>query len=475
MKKLIILLINVLLPYIGSANSSYPQREDAPQREDIKFTVLQTTGNHTLKAIKTTPFTPHYVPALNVLDLDAAKPSHKYQGVGICMPDASCWIISQLNKDTKDALLKDAFSKEGLNFSRIRLNCGSSDYATALYNYNDTKNDVNMKHFSIARDKQYMIPLIKEILQMRPDMFLFSSIWSAPGWMKDSGLMCGGKLLDKYMPAFANYWAAYLKAYKEKGININAITVQNEPLTDQGGANPATLVSTEQEIQLAGKLLPEAFQKAGVNTKIWIYDHNYEQYERVLQELADENVRKNIDAVAWHPYSGKPMNMKKVREAYPNIPFHLTERGMNYKDIATQNEKWCADLVFNALNNGCSSYCAWCLALDEDGQPVTGKFYCRGLYEVNLENNTFKSTPLCTLFHQFSPYVEKNADIMDIEQPDKNLTTITFRNPNGQYVIIVACDNMGTNRQRLQIKYKGQYLAYALPLNTWSLSTIIID
>ncbi len=447
----------------------------APQPGDIKFTVYQTTHSHALREIRTTPFTSHYTSALHVLDLDTIKPSHEYQGIGISLTDASCWLVSQMDEANRRKLLADAFGKDGLNLSRVRLNCGASDYATALYNYNDHKGDVEMKHFSVARDEQYIIPLIKDIQQLRPDLFVFSSIWSAPGWMKSSGEMCGGKLLDAYMPAFANYWAAYLKAYRERGVHVDAITVQNEPLTDQGGANPATLVSTDQEIKLAGKLLPAAFGKYGLDTRIWIYDHNYKQYDRVLKELANPDVRKNIDAVAWHPYSGNPEWMKEVRKVYPDVAFHLTERGMNYKDIATQNEKWCADLVFDALNNGCSSYCGWCLALDEDGQPVTGKFYCRGLYEVNLEKSMFNSTPLCTLFRQFSPYVQRGAMIMAVRQFDENLKIITFRNPDGQYVIVVACDNCGTNRQRLQIKYKGKYMAMALPLNTWSLSTIIID
>lgn len=447
----------------------------APQSGDIKFSVYQTTEKHALREIKTTPFSPHFTSALKVLDLDTIQPSHEYQGTGICLTDASCWLISQMDQEHRQQLLDDAFRKDGLNFSRVRLTCGACDYATALYNYNDHKDDISMKHFSIARDEQYMIPLIKEIQKMRPDLFVFSSIWSAPGWMKSSGQMCGGKLLDKFLPAFANYWTAYLKAYQERGIHVDAITVQNEPLTDQGGANPATLISLEQEISLAGKLLPKAFKRAGLDTKIWIHDHNYKQYERVLKELADPSVRSTIDAVAWHPYTGQPEWIRNVRKVYPDVTFHLTERGMNYKDIATQNEKWCADLVFDALNNGCSSYCGWCLALDEDGQPVTGKFYCRGLYEVNLEKATFRSTPLCTLFHQFSPYVQRGAQIMNIEQIDENLKIIVFRNPDGQHVIVVACDNMGTDRQRVQIKYKGQYLVLALPLNTWSLSTIIID
>ena len=467
MRKLSFVFIGVLLSLcVEAVGGSFH-----PRSGEIEFTVYQTTAQHPLKEVKTTAFSPHKVGEIPFIDLDTLKVSHEYRGIGICMTDASCWILDQLGQEASGRLISEAFGRDGLNMSLLRLNCGSSDYATALYNYNDVRDDVRMKHFSVARDEDYMIPVLKRVISSRDDFFVFSSIWSCPGWMKDSGQMCGGSLL----PAFANYWTAYLKAYASHGIHIDAITVQNEPLTDQKYANPATLISARQEMSLAGKLLPEAFRKAGLDTKIWIFDHNYKNYERVLTELSDPAVRANIDAVAWHPYKGDPSVMKEVRKAYPDVDFHLTERGMNLLDKATQNEKWCADLVFGALNNGCSSYCGWCLALDEDGQPVTGKFHCRGLFEVNLEEKSFRQTPLCTLFHQFSPYVKRGARIMKVDQPDPELTVITFRNPDGQYVIVVACDNLGGHRKRIQVKYKDQYLNMALPLYTWSYSTILID
>lgn len=469
MKKNLLISFLTLLP-LGLAAQSY-----APQPGEIRFQVFQSTKDYTVKQVRTTSFSPEFTSYMKYIDLDTVAPSHKFQGLGISMTDASCYLLSQLSKRTSGKLLREAFTPEGLNMSVIRLNCGASDYSTALYNYDSHPGDVDMKYFSIARDEQYMIPVIKRTLKMRKDMLVFASVWSVPGWMKTSGQMCGGSLLDEYMPAFASYWAAYLKAYQNHGIHVDAITVQNEPLTDQKGANPATLVSQEQETTLAGKLLPEAFKRNNLDTKIWIHDYNYRHTKRVIKILSDPDVKANVSAVAWHPYSGKPEMIKEVRKVFPDVEMHLTERGMNLLARDTQNEKWCADLVLGALNNGCSTYSAWNLALDEDGQPVTGRYYCRGLFEVNLEKDTYSSTPLCTLFRHIGPFVEKEADIMDVQQPDENLTTITFRNPDGQFVVVVVCDNMGGQRQRVQLKFKDQYLAFALPLYTWSISTIVID
>lgn len=465
------LLFVLLMGCHGLASS----KSYVPKAGEIQCKVLQTTKDKPLREILTTPFTQHGYDLLKSIDLDAAKPSHEYFGLGVSMSDASCWLLSRMTPDERHSVLKSVFSTQGLNLSMVRLNCGSSDYATELYNYNDRKNDVAMQHFSVARDQAYMIPIVKQIYTYCPDLYLYAAVWSVPGWMKDSGAMCGGSLRDESLPAFAAYWAAYLKAYKENGLRIDAVSVQNEPSTDQRGGCPATLVSAKQEIELAGKWMPKAFKDAGLDTKIWIWDHDYSGWERVNQVLDDPQVRREADAVAWHPYSGKPEMLKEVLKLHPGTKMHLTERGPNLAMKDVQNEKWWADVVFGALNNGCSSFSSWNLLLDEDGQPNTGRFPCGGLFSVNTETGKITPSTQVNLFRQFSPYVKRGAKIMAIEQPDPQLTAITFLNPNGQYVIVVAADNIPKTRQRVQIKFKNQYLALCLPLDTWSLTTVIID
>ena len=446
-----------------------------PKDGEIHFKVLQTTVDKELHQIRTSSFTRHPAVALKSIDLDAAEVSHEYFGCGVSMTDASCWILSQMDPDARHKLLYDAFSTQGMNLSMVRLNCGASDYSTELYNYNDTPGDVEMKNFSIAHDEAYLIPTVKQIYTYCPDLFVYSSVWSCPGWMKDSGNMCGGSLLDEYLPAFANYWAAYLDAYRKAGIEIDAFTIQNEPETDQQCHNPATLVSAKQEIELAGKLLPAALKKKGLKSQIWIWDYDYRGWERVMNVLADKNVRKNMSAVAWHPYSGEPSMMKNVSKAYPGTVMHLTERGPNMAKKDIQDPKWFADVIFGALNNGCSSYSSWNFVLDPDGQPCTGRYACAGLETVNLETGEVTKSYQYTVFHQFSPYVRRGAKIMKIEQPEEDITAITFRNPDGEYVICVAAGCKPKIRQRVQVKFNGQYLCLPLPMDTWSLTTIIID
>ncbi|MDF9832697.1 glucosylceramidase [Ereboglobus sp. PH5-5] len=459
---------------IGSVLSAFAGSY-VPKDNEIQFRILQTTKDKALREVASTPFTRHEYSLLKSIDLDAARPSHEYFGIGVSMTDASCWLLSQMDIEARHKVLKEAFSSRGMNISMIRLNCGSSDYATELYNYNDHEGDVEMKKFSVARDEAYMIPIIKRVHSYRSDLFTYAAVWSVPGWMKDSGAMCGGSLLDKYLPSFAAYWTAYLKAYKERGVRIDAVSVQNEPGTDQRGGCPATLVSAKQEIELAGKLMPAAFKEAGLDTEIWLYDWDYEGRDRVNQMLADPDVKRNAAAVAWHPYAGKPEMMREVLKQNPGTKMHLTERGPNLalKDI--QTPKWWSEVIFGALNNGCSSFTSWNLLLDEDGQPNTGRFPCGGLMSIDTETGKVSKSTQCAVFYHFSPYVKRGAQIMAIEQPDDALTAITFKNPDGQYVIVVAAGENPKVRQRFQVKFKNQYLAVCLPLNSWSLTTVIID
>ena len=447
----------------------------APQPGQIPLRVFQTTDDGEIHEIRTTPFTIHGYSSIGSLDLDSVEGSHIYKGVGVSLTDASCWWLWQMGAEKREAFLKDAFTKEGMNLSLIRLNCGASDYATELYNYNDVAGDVDMKHFSVARDKQYMIPIIKEVQALRPDIFTYSAIWSEPGWMKTSGAMCGGALKDECLPAFANYLAAYVKAYKKNGVKIDAMSIHNEPETDQAGGCPASIVTAAQEIRLAGTLVPKAFQKAGVSdTEIWIWDYDYAGYERVLKELSDNNVRKNVTAVAWHPYSGSPAAVKEVLEKYPEKEMHLTERGPNLQKKDIQTFKWFADVVFGALNNGCASYSSWNLILDEDGQPVTGKYPCGGLREINSATGQITDSRQAQLFRQFCPFVESGAEILHVNHPDSLVASIAFRNPDGSIVVVVVADS-DPGRRKFQIKYKGQYLGLSLPLGTASMTTVIIN
>lgn len=446
------------------------------QENTQPFEIYQSTCNHEIKPIRSTPFSRHGYSMLTSIDLDDAPVSHDYLGAGVSLTDATCYLLSQMSDSLRDSIIRESFTKQGINLNIARLNCGSSDYATELYNYDSFPGDVQMKHFSIARDKRYMIPMIKRIQDFCPDLFKFASIWSCPEWMKTNGAMCGGGLKEEYEKAFAAYWVAYIKAYKNQGIDIQAMTVQNEPLTDQYGGCPACRLRPGQEERLAGKYLPEAFQSAGIKTKIWIYDHNYykKSEDYIIPLLSDKNVQKNATAIAWHPYYGDVSYIDEIHEQFPMFEMHLTERGSNLILDDIQTECWFAKLMFEAYNHGCKSYTAFNLVLDPDGQPCTGRFTCEGLFTYDMDTHKITRSRQYPVFRHFAPFVQQGASVLSIVQPDPDLVCIAFRNPDGSEVVCVANPGIKRERKRVQIKHNGEFLTLCLPIDTWSLTTVVI-
>lgn len=409
------------------------------------------------------PFTKDYYYGCSCIDLDQAEESHRILGFGISMTDAACYMINKLQAGERKALLKDLFTPEGLDLSIVRLNVGSSDYATEVYCYNDTVDDLEMKNFSIDRDREYLIPIVKEILEVQKELFLFSSPWSPPGWMKTGGEICGGEMRAEYLPAFADYYVKYLEAYAAAGINIHALTIQNEVEIDQGGRMPQSRLHPDFERELAGKLLPERLSKAGLNTKIWIHDHNYSGWKRVKYILSDPEVRKNIDAVAWHPYDGVPEMLQEVRKACPGIDFQLTEKGPNLrKDSAESSILWWSRTISGALNNGSSSFVGWNCALDENGNPNLGPFDCAGLVEIH--SRTLEITP-SVQYHAFKHFsgIKRGAVLLKgVCGPymPESIDCTVCRNPDGTHCAVLG--NHAGTPQAFQLKYQGQYLRLML-------------
>ena len=131
-------------------------------------------------------------------------PSNICSGFGVALTGASCYELAQMNPDKRKDVLADIYGKDGLNLSIARLAIGSCDYSAEIYTYDDVPGDVELKHFSIERDRKYIIPMIKEILKIRPDLRFYASPWSPPGWMKTGGFICGGYMRTKYINVYAD-------------------------------------------------------------------------------------------------------------------------------------------------------------------------------------------------------------------------------------------------------------------------------
>ncbi|MBQ9432213.1 MAG: hypothetical protein IJU44_11755 [Kiritimatiellae bacterium] len=441
--------------------------------------LFQTTEEKGFREIATSGFTIHPYPAVKPLDVDAAKEKHQFLALGAALTDASAWILANLPVKQRVQLLRELFTPDGCNLGAIRLNIGASDYSTGLYSYNDTPGDVEMRHFSLARDDEFLVPVAKAVKRIRPDTYVFAAPWSPPGWMKTSGLMISGSLKDEFMPALANYFVKYVQGYAERGITIDAVSPQNETMCDTGGQYPCCTYTAGQEGAFVRDHLAPAFRKAGIGTKIWAHDHdpNPSGIKRVQALLSDPEVEKSIDGIAWHCYCGpeNATNMVFVKETHPNLKFYHTENGPHVI-IKERTEWWWAAKVFGMLQNGCGMFTSWNICLDELGTPATGAHLCGGFTVVDSETHKVTYSPQYRLFRHIGPFVKRGARIMQVDGDNDGTRLILFRNPDGEYVLVVACDGTlvrGIQRRRIVVKYQGRYKSLPMPGGQWSVSTLL--
>jgi glucosylceramidase len=370
------------------------------------------------------------------------NPSIKFQdilGFGGAFTDATCYMFNQLSPSAREQLFHEFFhpSEMGLNTGRVCV--GSSDYSTKLYSYDDGEADPDLTRFSIDHDREYILPMLRQARQVNPDLFLFSTPWSPPGWMKFNNSMLGGSMRNHYFPVYAKYYLKFLQAYGAEGVPIQALTTQNELDTDQDGRMPACIWGQEYEIQFLRDHLGPLLESSGQQTKIWMLDHNYNLWGRVLDSLEDEKFRKYVSAVAWHGYYGTPNMMSRVHDAYPQVEMHWTEGGPDYTnpDYLTDWCKW-AGTYSAVLRNWCRSITAWNLALDEHGRPNIGPFPCGGVVTINSQTREITRSGQYWAFAHYSRVIRRGARRFDSQSSAAALQHLAVENPDGQLVLVLT-------------------------------------
>ena len=280
--------------------------------------------------------------------------------------------------------------------------------------------------------------------------------------------MLGGSMEKKYFGPYADYFVRFLQGYAAEGIKINAVTIQNEVDTDQSGRMPAALWGQEYEMEFVKSALGPALQRASLDTKIWILDHNYNLWGRAFDELSDPEVYKYVDGVAWHGYYGTPDAMTRIHDAFPYKHCYWTEGGpdLTSPDYSTDWVKWSQN--FSAvLSNWARCIVGWNLVLDEHGRPNIGPFSCAGL--VTLDSKTHKITQsgqYWALAH-YSKHLQRGARVIASEGELPGVTHIAFENPDGSRVLII------TNQAKArQVRCELNHAALNVSIDANSVTTL---
>ena len=440
----------------ADAETAFSIAEVPPPKAEIEVFVTDASRHH--QRASSLRWSESSAPlTTNAVVVDPAVKSQPILGFGGALTDATCYIISQMPQPARGELLNDLFSPKEMAFSVCRTCIGSSDYSRNVFSYDEGEPDPELARFSIEHDREYILPTLRAARQVNPDLFLLSSPWSPPGWMKDNNSMLGGTIRRRYMKAYANYIVKFLQAYQGEGVEINAVSPQNEVDTDQDSRMPACLFSQETEVQYVGEMLGPAIEQASLRTKIWLVDHNYNLWGRAICELDDEKVSKVTKAIAWHGYLGQPELVRKVAAAHPDAEMYWTEGGPDIIDpkYLTNWSDWSRKFT-GILRNGMRCIIAWNLALDENGKPNIGPFPCGGVVTVHSQSHEIARSGQYWAFAHYSRHIRRNAVVIGSQGNLGGVDHVAAANPNGSYVVVVT--NSATSPQDVEVRF-GKYAA----------------
>lgn len=408
------------------------------------------------------------------IKVDSAKTYQSIDGYGWALTGGSAQHIIHMSAPARALLLKDLFSTEGdhIGGSYLRISIGASDLNDHVFSYDDLptgQTDTSLSHFNLGPDKDDVIPVVKEILTIYPSLKILGSPWSAPTWMKTNNDTKGGSLKPEYYDAYARYFVKYIQAMDKQGIRLDAITVQNEPL--HPGNNPSMYMPAPEQAAFVKGHLGPAFDRAGIKTKIIIYDHNCDKPEYPISILDDPEARKYVDGSAFHLYGGKIEAMSKVHDAYPTKNLYFTEQWVGAPgDFSKDIPEHIQNLIIGATRNWSRNVVEWNLAADPNSNPHTDRGGCdRCLGAVTIDGDKVTHNPAYYIVAHAAKFVRPGSVRIASESTDESLPNVAFRTPAGKTVLIVL--NTGAAARTFAIvNGKG---GYKTTLNTGAVATYI--
>ncbi len=422
------------------------------------------TGTWMTKTAKLTSNKDKQVDATILMD----KQQQVVDGFGACFNELGWTALSVLDDAGREAILKNLFDpKEGLKLNICRMPVGANDYARNYYSLNDSADDFEMKYFSIARDREMLIPYIKSALKYRPDLAVWGSPWTPPFWMKTNNhYACRPDVVNDmtpeqagregitqfrmeppYLEAYAKYFVKFIRAYKEEGVHITAIHVQNEMNSCQNF--PSCIWTATDLGKFIGKYLGPAIRNGAPGTEIWYGTVERPSVEKIDTILQDPIAASFIDGISFQ-WAGK--------QAIPGV--HIKYPGMKLMQSETEcgngsNDWKAAEYTFSLMkhyfDHGVSVYSFWNSVLDETGRSMWG-WKQNSMITVDSKTREVKYNPEFYLLKHFSYFIQSGARKLATTGNDSAL--LAFANPDGSIVVVLANTTDQTEKINLALGKK---------------------
>ena len=396
------------------------------------------------------------------------KPLQKIVGFGGAFTEAASYVFHQASDEVKEKILKMYFSDEGLGYELGRMSIHSCDFALENYTYIE-EFDHTLKTFSIEREHKYLLPMLKEALNYSPNLKMAVAPWSPPAFMKSNNQMNrGGKLLKSYYDLYSEYIIKYLLVMKEEGIDIEYLSLQNEPEANQTWDS---CIYEPQEMLELVKVIHPKLVRNNLNPKILILDHNRDILEKWAKAAQnDKEALKLIWGLAIHWYVSEDFDaLRRAKMIAPSLNILFTEgciEGGPRPFALHTGERYIRNMIGD-LNNGCSGYIEWNLLLNEQGGPNHKNNYCDAPMLL-LDNGDLVINSSYYYIGHIAKYIKNGSYVLEHINEANKLQVLTAINQNHQLVVVIC--NPTSDDLNYQITYskediKGQILAHTI--QTW--------
>ncbi|MGF1556228.1 MAG: glycoside hydrolase family 30 beta sandwich domain-containing protein [Paucihalobacter sp.] len=427
-------------------------------------------------------------------------------GIGGSFTESSAYLLNQLSEANRQKIIEAYFGDDGAKYSLTRTHINSCDFSLSNYSYASVEGDINLEHFSIEEDRDDIIPMIKDAMKISSEGFnIIASPWTAPPWMKDNKEWPGGKLLPEYNQTWALFFSKYLEAYKNEGINIWGITVENEPLGNDNNWESMHFTAEEMTDFVEQYLGPQ-LRQTNPEVKILGYDQNRgdELKHWVDTMFRDENSSQFFDGTAVHWYASTydyfPESLQYAHYKAPNKYLIQTEGCVDAEVPVWRNDDWYwekeatdwgwtwareedkylhpkyapvtryANDMIGCFNNWVDGWVDWNMILDRQGGPNWFENWCVAPVIVDTKADEVYFTPLYYVMKHFSKYLRPGAKRIGFEVSDDDLKVTAFQNPDNSVVVIVF--NEFETPKTFQIKLQEQ--SKTVKINPQSLQTVVI-
>jgi glucosylceramidase len=392
--------------------------------------------------------------ASSSIRLNPEKRFQQMEGFGAALTGSSCYNLLRMRPEERKKLLQETFDRRvGMGWSFIRITVGCSDFSLDEYTYCDKP---GIENFALTvYETRDLIPVLKEILAINPNVKILASPWTCPKWMKVNNLKerrphdhwTSGHLNPAYYNDYATYFVKFIQAMKGQGIEIEAITIQNEPLNR--GNSASLFMGWDEQRDFIKQALGPKLKASGLKARIWVFDHNFnydkmsDQQQYPLKIYNDPEAAQYIDGSAWHAYGGEYKELDKIQAAYPAKGIYFAEIAIGEWSYDFAGDlMWASkNVAIGTIQRGCKAVMVWNYMLDDLHAPnrpggCTNCFGCvdidsQSCSKLDRRSHYYLISHLAKVIHAGSTRVDLTGDL------PANTTAIAVENPNGTYGVFI--------------------------------------